>query len=457
VLSGLAIACAVLGIAFAGSGCESRPPARTSLIVVTVDTLRADHLGCYGYFRDTSPNLDRFAADAVLFESVFAPMATTLPTHVSLLTGLFPLEHQVVANLSVTGKPFAWKPGMRTIAQLAQERSFTTAAFVSAAPLKRHSGLAEGFDVYDQPLESERPAARTLEAATRWLERTPERPLFLWVHFYDPHRPLTPPPEHAVFDTDAGLERLLVERGVRGDTLVDGTLYRTREDVNLYDGEIRYVDDRLGALFEALREAGLYEDAVIAVTADHGEGLNQHDWPVHGGTHVEQLRVPLLMRFPDARLNGIGRFQGLVSTVDVLPTALPRVDAELAQRFAEQATGTDVLAEGFRPRALLSRRTGRPGRDGAGPLYALTTPEWRLLHELHQADQLFDRTRDPFELRDQAAARPEVTEALRRETAALIGAQTARAAELGTADPATAAPLDRELLRQLEALGYTTK
>lgn len=448
----------LLAVTAASLGCKPPPPpTRTSLIVVTVDTLRADHLGCYGYFRDTSPNLDRLAADSVLFESVFAPMATTLPTHVSLLTGLFPLEHQVVANVSVTGRPFAWKPGMRTIAQLAKERGFTTAAFVSATPLKRHSGLAEGFDLYDQPLAKERPAARTLEAATRWLERTPERPILLWVHFFDPHRPLTPPPEHAAFTTDEELEQHLVERRFPPDTLVDGTLYRTRADVNRYDGEIRYVDDRLGALLEALRNAGLYENAVIAVTGDHGEGLNQHAWPVHGGTHVEQLHVPLVMRFPDARLNRIGRVRELVSTVDILPTALPRVDGELARRFAEQATGTDVLAEGFRPRPLLSRRTGRPGRDGAGPLYALTTPEWRLLHELDQVDLLFDRTRDPFELDDQAAARPEVIEALRRETAALIGAQSARAVELGTADGTEGAPLDAELLRQLEALGYTTQ
>ncbi len=447
----------ILAVLCVALGCQARPPDPTSLIVVTIDTLRADHLGSYGYFRDTSPQLDRFAAEGVLFESVFAPMATTLPTHTSLLTGLFPLEHQVLANLTVTGRPFVWKPGMRTIAQFAREAGFTTAAFVSATPLKRHSGLATGFDVYDEPRGRERPAGRTLEAATRWLARTPERPIFLWVHFFDPHRPFEPPPEHAIFATDAELEEHLAERRIPPSTFVDGRLHETRGDMNLYDGEIHYVDDRLGALFETLREEGLYDRSVIVVTADHGEGLNQHGWHTHGGTHAEQLHVPLVIRFPEAEWNRPSRFRGLVSTVDILPTALARVDAGLAGRFAAQASGTDVLAEGFRSRPLLSRRTGRPGRDGSGPLYALTTPEWRLLHELYEGDQLFDRSRDSFEIDDRAAAQPEIVEALRREAAALIGAQTRRAASLGAGDTAASAPLDPELLRELEALGYVTE
>jgi len=437
-------------------GCQAGPATPTSLIVITIDTLRADHLGSYGYFRDTSPNIDRFATDAVMFESAFAPMATTLPTHTSLFTGLSPLEHQVVANIDVTGKPFAWKPGMRTLAQFAKEAGFTTAAFVSASPLKRHSGLDAGFDVYDQPPGGKRNAAQTLAAATRWLERTTQRPIFLWVHFFDPHRPLRPPPEHAIFSADADLERYLAERRVPAATVLGTRHYQTHEDMDRYDGEIRYVDDRLGALLRTLEETGLYESSVIVVTADHGEGLNQHGWPVHGGTHVEQLHVPLLIRFPDERLNRIGRVRELVSTADILPTALPQVDVALAGHFAAQASGKNVLAEDFRPRALLSRRTGREERDGAGPIYALTTPEWRLLHEPNRGSQLFDRSRDPFELDDQAAARPEVVEKLRHEVAALIGAQTARAAQLGTADETTVAPLDPELLRELEALGYAT-
>jgi arylsulfatase A-like enzyme len=393
----------------------------------------------------------------VRFESVFAPAATTLPTHASLFTGLYPLEHGVVANVGASGRPFVWKPELRTIAQLAKEAGFVTAAFVSAAPLKRHAGLAEGFDVYDQPLAAERKAGRTLEVATRWLEGTRQRPIFLWLHFYDPHRPFDPPPEHAVFSADADLERHLAERRVPEAAFMEGQRYVTREDVDRYDGEIRYVDDRLGELLRALRSHGLYDSSVIVLTADHGEGLNQHDWPGHGGTNAEQLHVPLVIRFPDQERNRIGRIGALVSTVDILPTALPGVDADLARRFAAQASGRDALAEGFQPRPILSRRTVRPGREAAGPLYALTTPDWRLLHELHEGNQLFDRARDPFELDDQAQARPEVVDALRREAAALIGAQTARAERLGTAEPGSAAPLDPELLRQLEALGYTAQ
>jgi arylsulfatase A-like enzyme len=426
-------------------------------VVITIDTLRADHLGCYGYFRPTSPNIDRLAADAVLFESAFAPAATTLPSHTSLFTGLSPLEHRVLANLGVSGKPFVWNPAMRTLAQLAKEAGFVTAAFVSAAPLKRHAGLAAGFDVYDEPLATERTADQTLRVAARWLARTNERPIFLWVHFYDPHRPLDPPPGHAVFSADADLERYLAERHVPASASMEGKPYRAREDIDRYDGEIRYVDDRVGALLLALRDDGLYENSVIVLTSDHGEGLNQHGWPGHGGTHAEQLHVPLVIRFPDPRRNRIGRVPALISTMDILPTALPGVDLALARSFAAQASGSDVLAEEFQPRPVLSRRTVRPGREDAGPLYALTTPEWRLLHEPNQADQLFDRARDTFELHDQAGARPEVAEALRREAATLIRAYGSRAAQLGASDAAAPAPLDPERLRELEALGYVTE
>jgi len=428
--------------------------ASTSLVVVTIDTLRADHLGCYGYFRDTSPNFDRFAAEGVLFESVFAPAATTLPTHASLFTGVYPLEHGVVANLGASGKPFVWKPALRTLAQLAKERGFTTAAFVSAAPLKRHAGLAPGFDVYDQPVGAQRNASQTLERVTRWLGETHARPVFLWVHFFDPHRPLEPPPEHAVFSGDADLERYLAERGVPPFGFMEKDRYETRPDVDRYDGEIRYVDDRLGALFEALRQSGLYESSVIVLTADHGEGLNQHGWPGHGGTHAEQLHIPLVIRFPEPERNRVGRVRALVSTVDVLPTALPGVDAVLAERFAAQASGRDTLASGFQPQPILSRRTVRPGRETAGPLWGLTTNDWRLLYDLDGPVRLFDRARDPFELDDQAAARPDVVADLERQSAALIHAQRARATSLGTAEPGAVTPLDRELLLQLEALGY---
>lgn len=448
----------LLGVlAFAAFGCTAAPKPPASLVVVTIDTLRADHLGCYGYFRRTSPNIDRFASGAVLFESVFAPAATTLPTHTSLFTGLSPFEHRVVANLGVSGKPFVWNPAMRTIAQLAKEAGFVTAAFVSAAPLKRHAGLSAGFDVYDQPLRAQRRADQTLQVAARWLARTSERPIFLWVHFYDPHRPLDPPAEHAVFSANADLEGYLAERRVPAAAFMDQERFLAHEDIDRYDGEIRYVDDRFGALLLALRDTGLYENSVIVLTSDHGEGLNQHGWPGHGGTYAEQLHVPLVIRFPDPRRNRIGRVPGLLSTMDILPTALPGVDLALARRFMAQASGRDVLAEDFQPRPVLSRRTVRPGREAAGPLHALTTPEWRLLQEPNRAAQLFDRRRDAFELDDQAGERPEVAQALRREAAALMRAYDARADQLGASGAVAPAPLDPERLRELEALGYVTE
>ncbi|MBU0638788.1 MAG: sulfatase-like hydrolase/transferase [Planctomycetes bacterium] len=145
------------------------PPPPPNIVLISVDTLRADHLGCYGYFRDTSPNIDAFAREALFFEQAFCTMSVTLPSHVSLFTGLYPLEHGILANIEHGGVPFGWRTRVKTFAQFVSEAGYETAGFVSALPLKRDTGIAAGFEFFSQPRKMTRSAEETNQAALAWL------------------------------------------------------------------------------------------------------------------------------------------------------------------------------------------------------------------------------------------------------------------------------------------------
>ena len=170
-------------VCLSGCGGSSQPP---SIIVITVDTLRADHLSCYGYFRRTSPFIDSLAADGVLFESVMAPMASTLPSHLTLFTSMLPIHHGIQGNFHSFHIPFVSRNGIQTAAQLFKRKGYTTAAFVSATPLCRLTGISAGFDVFDETKRPERPARETMDRALIWLGSQPAPPVFLWVHLFDP-------------------------------------------------------------------------------------------------------------------------------------------------------------------------------------------------------------------------------------------------------------------------------
>ncbi len=445
------------------SGCGSEPSglsataAAPNLLLVTIDTLRADHLGCYGYFRDTSPTIDALAAESVLFERAYCPMATTLPSHVSLLTGLNPLEHGILANQEHGGDRFVSRPGARSIAEILKEEGYATGAFVSAAPIKKSTGIAAGFETFVEPEGAQCRAEETVGHALRWIEDRAERRFFAWVHVYDPHWPRKPPsPYLERYRDEAGLDRFLAERRIP-DSVAEAPCKlatKTRPATNAYDGAIRYVDDQLARLLNAVRERGLLDRTVVVVTADHGEGLNQHDWPAHGRNWEEQLRVPLLIRFPGGRGDLPERFEPVVSLIDVLPTVLARLELPRAREFVSQASGRDVLSREFDERPILSLRTGRDCGDDAGPIASWTTRRWKFLHQPKLGDRLFDLGADPHELSDLSAERPDVVEALRADLLAAIDGETARGEALQEGKRLEDEPLDPRIREQLESLGY---
>jgi arylsulfatase len=440
-------------------GAEPRRAAGRDVLILTLDTTRADHLGTWGYFRDTSPELDALARESLVFDAAFAPMATTLPTHVSVFTATDPLEHGVLANTTQGGERFVPARTLRPVAAIAAEAGYATAAFVSAAPLKRGSGVESGFGHFDEPAEKHRPAGATIDRAIGWLEAHGDSPFFLWVHLYDAHWPYAaPPPYDRIYATDAALERWIVERRIPERALrpLVGTIDESRATINAYDGALRYQDAELGRLLRWLRDAGRFDGTAILVLGDHGEGLCQHGEPAHGSTWNEQLHAPLLMKLPGEAPR---RIATQVSLVDAVPTFLARLGAPGLALPAGQASGRDALADEAASTPTLGQDTGRE-RDGPHR-FALRAGRWKYfrIEEPGGAvrDALYDLERDPFELEDVAALQPERALALRGVLEALVRRLRERGEALRGGRAPETRPLDPETIEQLEALGYAAE
>ncbi len=321
----LGIALGVLGsLALACAEREAGPKGSGNILLVSVDTLRADHMGLYGYARSTTPRIDSFFGDeGRIFLRAYATSAYTSPSMVSVLTGLLPQDHRVRLFLQLVGEEIP------LVSELLPAE-YQSAAFVSNSVLTDEAiGIGRRFDHYDDFVDEreanravfERTARRTTDAVLRWLtaERDSARPLFLWVHYIDPHGPYGPPEEPPVrFGHDEPLpidiaQVPLVQRR-RGQT--DGLDY-----VDRYDEEIAWADAQIGRLLDAWGRLGPVDESLVLFTADHGETLMEHErWFDHGYHVYEELvRVPLMLRGYGV---SPGRSQALASGIDLLPTIL---------------------------------------------------------------------------------------------------------------------------------------
>jgi len=448
-----------LGVALALCACGRGAP-EPNFVFITLDTTRADHLGLHGYFRDTSPALDAFARQAIVFDRNIVPMATTLPTHTSLFTATQPIEHGVLANSTQGGSRFVPSARLHTFAEIASAAGWRTAAFVSSAVLKRGSGIESGFGQFDQPAGEQRDAEATTRAALAWLASTREGPFLLWVHYFDAHWPYAPPPAYAtMFSSDRELEAAIAEREIPRTVLrpLVNQTEETRVSINLYDGELRFQDDQLARLLDALEVRPDWGNTVVVIAGDHGEGLGQHGEAAHGGTWDEQLHAPLLIRIPGEAPR---RVAALVTTVDVIPTLLARFPASPLGALLGQASGRDVLAHGARSLPVPSQDTGRE-RGAAERRWALTTDRWKFFR-IDETDggvrrQLFDLRADPYELRDVSDQHPEVMERLAAALRLALDAERRKGAALHDGQAPVLTPPDPALLEQLRALGYVER
>lgn len=263
------------------------------IVLISIDTCRADYLSCYGYPRKTTPNIDDLAKEGILFENVISPVPLTLPGHASMLTGTIPPYHGVHNNTD-----YKLASSNVTLAERLKEAGYTTSAFISAFVLDSQFGLNQGFDTYNDDFEdrhmaaniSERKAAEVSRLGAGWLENNRDRDFFLFLHYYDPHNPYEPPQP---FSTDyAG---------------------------NLYAGEIAYTDHCIGQIIAKLKELALYESTLIIVTGDHGEMLGEHGEKDHGFfIYQSAIKVPLIFKLP--RPGRTKTVSSPVGLIDILPT-----------------------------------------------------------------------------------------------------------------------------------------
>lgn len=433
-------------LASCGWWSQPAPPTddpRPDIVIITLDTTRADRLGMYGYPRPTSPNLDALATESIIFDRHIVPMATTLPTHLSLMTGVYPSEHGVLANVEHGGSRFLPGDGLVPLARGLKNEGYATAGFVAAAPLRQGTGIEAGFLHYTEPERVMRDASEVTRDALRWLESAPSKPILLWAHYYDPHNPWRPPePHRSDLAFDPTLDAWLTERSFhRVASRPNGEQVRMRPANALYDAEIRYMDTWIGTLLDALRARPRWDNTLILVVGDHGEGLNQHGEPAHGRVWHEQLHAPWFMRVPGEAPRRVAH---TVSTVDVLPTLAARL--KWSPEWLAQVSGVDALAEGAKDRPVPSLTSDRQQKFGRVPETSLTDGAGKCVVPEEGEAVRFDHREDPYELKpiaDEAAA------ACRGKVEVIAAAWAKRAAGFGAGKAVEVTEEEYEALREL--------
>jgi len=420
-LSGLVAACS--------AGTPKAVPQR--LVLITVDTLRADHMSSFGYPITTTPFLDRLAAEGTLFTRAYAQSATTKPSHSSIFTSLYPVQHGVRNNGLILDEEF------ETLAEMLAAAGYATAAFVSTdVPLGGNVG--QGFEVWDQhrvdrDLEGGRSLYRaagdTVDRALAWVDEAVERGqerFLLWVHVYDPHKPLQPPAEVLEEVEDMIAEHgeqayrdLLVSRGIPADNRLGtaGTAGTARTAVAAYDAEILYADRQLARLFAHLDATGLNDETLWIATSDHGQGLGAHDWFGHSKQiYNAQLWVPLVF-WQAGVAGGIRVGERVVQHVDVLPTVaeifgltpnqIMPMQGQSLTRYLDGERSRDAGWFAFAERSYYgnaSERRQQRGNYEPGERYSLQDTEYKYLLHLEGDDEFYDLRNDPYELVDMIAS-----------------------------------------------------
>lgn len=402
------------------------PASERSIVLVTLDTTRADRLGAYGHRGGLTPNLDRIAREGVLFEDAVSPVPLTLPAHASLFTGRYPASHGVRHN-----GIYRLRESETTLAEHLRSHGFATAGFVAAYVLNRGFGAEQGFDLYDDVpgnrfeegrdriYDAQRTAGAVNGRVLPWLDaRRPGERFFLWVHYYDPHDPYAPPEGE-------------------GPLAGEG-----------YDREISYMDARFGDLLRALEERGLLDRSVLVVAADHGESLGEHGEKTHGIFLYEgAVRIPMILRAPGLVPSG-KRLPGPAELVDLAPTVLeilglPPLPAAQGRSLVPRLAGKDdgrgrlAFAESLMPRLEFGWSELRMTTDGRFKYVEAPRPE------------LYDLREDPREERNLAANEPERG----GELAAALARWVAETRD-DAAESDAARPLDPDEEAKLRSLGY---
>ncbi|MDZ4860752.1 MAG: sulfatase [Candidatus Hydrogenedentes bacterium] len=390
----------------------------TPIILISCDTLRADHLSCYGYERETSPNLDAFAKDAVLFENAITPETWTLPSHATMFTGLYPKHHGVTPNANLAEATL-------TLPEALRDGGYLCGGYIGFTFwLYPWRGFSHGFDVYNTPEWRFRGIEDTHRLAKGWLGTMNSPNTFLFLHNFDVHSkpakqydglPYGPDDDKFLHFAKAFTNPPAFQRP--GRDMVDaeafltaanhGEVTLTQEEIDycvaLYDDCIRMVDASLKDLFDTLKERGLYDRALIMITADHGEEFGEHGTFGHGNVYEPSLRIPMIIKFPNNQFAGT-RFAPVVELVDLMPTALDAAGLPIPKELDGQSL-LRVLnkTEEHDGMGFAQRFTQRTARE----------MEWKLIRKQADVFELFNIASDPGEKVNVADANPEIVARMR--------------------------------------------
>lgn len=440
-------AAALLAGLLAGCGQPLVAP-RPDVLLLVVDTLRADHVGSYGYDRPTTPRIDALAAEGAAFELAYAPMATTTPAHAALFTSRSPLGLGLVRNgLSLSEEAV-------TLAEILVRNGYRTAAFVSSYPVSRRFGMGQGFGHFDDAFSVassrvldptweqlrveggfDRDGRATVDAALAWLEaEAPASPLFLWVHLFDPHGPHIRPQR---------FEDLFARPGMSHQERV----------IARYDANVRHSDAEIGRLVDHFSELRDWDNTLVVFVSDHGEGLFAHGWQFHNRTTFEEeVRIPFIVRWP-GRIGASSRIEQPARLVDVLPTLVSALELDAGAATFEGIDLMPYLRRSVAPdpsRPIFLQRpyyaASGPGPKDVGYGFGVRRGAWKYFEAADEGRrELYDLREDGGERIDVAEARPDKA----AELSALI--REWRTLQKGGLARSALTPRDKAAL---EALGY---
>ncbi|MBZ0114869.1 MAG: sulfatase-like hydrolase/transferase [Thermoanaerobaculia bacterium] len=405
-----------------------------NVVLVTFDTTRADHIGCYGSERARTPHLDALAAAGVRFDQAFAAAPITLPSHSTILTGLYPLAHGVRDN-----GLFRLAERQTTLAEILAAAGYRTAAAVGSFPLASRFGIDQGFEFYDDNFAvafqdyrggratpktglyfDERPSSLVNDALKPWIEKHHDQPFFLWAHYFDPHQPYAPPPP---------FDQLFVD--------------------SPYDGEIAFADESFGRIMDQLRQLGVYDRTLIVMTADHGEGLGQHNELTHSTlAYNSTLHVPLILKIP-GRTGGIVVDQR-VGSVDITPTIVDLLGLGNQGEGMDRFQGHSLVplingSEASSPPIQYAETLAPRFSGGLGELRVLFARDHKYIHG--PRPELFDLLNDPEETHDLVEEQRDLAATMERRLATFMK-------EHADHSPDAVADMDAETRSRLESLGY---